>query len=135
MPRQRLTSSRIARWQNGIRLVGLNVPAPVVELVRDGGMAGLDPELAQLLPKRMDFNNAKHRARFDKTMAELAAMGVRHMGVGGGPDDQSSAGAGAGVGAGAGAGAGVGAGTVAQSTMQSTMQRYYECEVLWDEYV
>jgi hypothetical protein len=103
--------------KNGIRLVGLNIPAQVVQLVRDAGIRQIDPNLRALLPQGMDFANEKHRTRFDETMAEMESIGVSHMGVKGATAYASDMG-----------------GVDGAEEKKRVLQNYYECEVLWDEY-
>lgn len=56
---------------NGIRLVGLNAPLPLVTLVRKQGLDGLPRELSALLPD-IDLGNGRHRERFEAAIAEVA---------------------------------------------------------------
>ena len=57
----------------GVRLVGLNAPQPLVELVAASGLAGLDERLVPFVPKRLDLGVASHRARFEERMAAAGA--------------------------------------------------------------
>ena len=54
---------------HGIRLVGLNVPYPVIKLVSNYGLANLPADLRRLLPD-IDLSNEDHKAQF------LELMGV-----------------------------------------------------------
>ena len=93
--------------------------------MRDVGIRQLDGNLRALLPQGMDFANARHRSRFDDTMAEMESIGISHMGVKGAAaykadmadvaDDVADVAA-------------------ADDEKKAVLQKYYECEVLWDEY-
>ena len=48
---------------NKIRLIGLNVPYQVVQLVSSSGFADLAPSLRRLLPP-LDLDNGRHRKQF-----------------------------------------------------------------------
>ena len=57
--------SRILQFaaKNNVKLVGLNIPQPVVRLTSMVGLTKLPPELQELLPS-VDLGNQKHRAMF-----------------------------------------------------------------------
>jgi len=57
--------------QKKIRLCGLNVPYPVVQMVSQQGIGNLDPRLRNALPQ-VDLSNTEHRRRF---MEAMGAMG------------------------------------------------------------
>jgi len=59
--------------KHGIRLCGLNVPQPVVKVVRQLGLENVPPVLKSRLPE-VDLNNKAHRDSFMATMRMFAAM-------------------------------------------------------------
>ena len=61
---------------NEIRLIGLNVPVTVAELVFRGGLDSLPTSLRQLLPE-MDLNDAEHKAQF---LEAIKNAGHHHQG-------------------------------------------------------
>ena len=52
----------------GIRLVGLNVPIQVAQLVRDSGLSGIPKSLRDLLPADIDLSDEGHKIRFIESM-------------------------------------------------------------------
>jgi len=60
--------------RNGIRLVGLNAPSPVIALVGSRGLDKLPPQLKELLPE-VDLSNVNHRRRF---MSKIQSFGGMH---------------------------------------------------------
>jgi uncharacterized iron-regulated protein len=50
--------------ENGLRMVGVNVPRAVVQTVRRQGFEGLTPEQKALLPERVDVDNEEHERLF-----------------------------------------------------------------------
>ena len=128
--------------QNGIRLVGLNVPYGMVQMVSNFGLRKLPDELRgcvgaiptaqfgaqfsarnsltpsyptvslRYLPE-MDLSNEKHYARFEREMLSSAA----HSTIGGGPNG----------------GGGGDAGPVGMTKGQ--LYKYYQAQTLWDEYM
>lgn len=58
--------------QNKVRLVGLNVPYQVVQLISANGFDQLEPSLRRLLPK-MDLANLKHRQQFVEAIQSSSA--------------------------------------------------------------
>lgn len=53
---------------NGIRLCGLNVPQPVVQVVRQLGLEHIPEDLRRRLPAVVDLSNVAHREDFLATM-------------------------------------------------------------------
>ncbi len=50
--------------ENGLRMVGVNVPREVVQTVRRKGFEGLSAEQRALLPERVDTDSAEHQRLF-----------------------------------------------------------------------
>ncbi len=50
--------------EEGIRMVGVNIPRDVVQVVRRKGFEGLSPEHKALLPERVDLDDAEHQRLF-----------------------------------------------------------------------
>ena len=50
--------------ENGLRMVGVNVPRAIVQTVRREGFDGLTAEQKALLPERVDTDDAEHRQLF-----------------------------------------------------------------------
>ncbi len=67
--------------RHGIRLCGLNVPQPVVQVVRQLGLEHLPADLRRRLPEVVDLSNAAHREDFLATMRYFAQF---HGGSGSG---------------------------------------------------
>ncbi|TFJ87611.1 hypothetical protein NSK_000962 [Nannochloropsis salina CCMP1776] len=66
---------------HGIRLCGLNVPQPVVQVVRQMGLEHIPEELRRRLPAVVDLSNTAHRDDFLATMRYFASF---HGGAKGG---------------------------------------------------
>ncbi|CAM9842711.1 unnamed protein product [Chrysoparadoxa australica] len=66
--------SKIFRYSRlyGIRMIGLNAPAPLLSLVGKVGLSNLPPELKRLIPE-VDTTQEAHRARFTGIMEAMAA--------------------------------------------------------------
>jgi uncharacterized iron-regulated protein len=60
---------------HGIRLVGLNVPYQVAQLVGEVGLADMPPKLKKLLPE-IDLGVSKHREQFEAAIGSFGGHGA-----------------------------------------------------------
>lgn len=101
--------------EHGIEMVGLNLPSKVTSFVAQNGIDALPPQIQSQLPSDMDFNNNQHFNHFADLMMKIAGS------HGGGPhhfESQNNA---------------DGSGEV--STISAMLKRYYEVQVLWEEWM